>query len=219
MQLILTPELLIEAYKQGLFPMAYSAHSPYIQWLRPQMRGQLSIEEIHIPRRLLKTLKKNPYEIRIDSAFDDVMRACAAPAEKRPETWINTPIFEAFSALHKLGYAHSVECWKDGEPAGGIYGLAVGAAFFAESMFFHRRDASKVALIHLVARLWKGGFSVLDTQFSNPHLKQFGVYEIPYAHYQTHLNASAPVPGDFNLRGTREDDILRDYLEFKKNRV
>ena len=162
MQLVLTPVLLIEAYKQGLFPMAYSGDSPYVHWICPDMRGQLPIEGLHIPKRLKKTvlsnLKRNaPYEIRIDTAFEDVIRACAGNHDGRPETWINEPIIKVYCALRAQGHAHSVECWDvSGEQerlVGGLYGLAIGGAFFGESMFSHARDASKIALVHLVARL------------------------------------------------------------------
>ncbi|GJL85829.1 MAG: leucyl/phenylalanyl-tRNA--protein transferase [Micavibrio sp.] len=218
MQLVLTTELLLEAYKQGLFPMAYSAGSPYVHWICPEMRGQLSIEDIHIPRRLKKTLRSGLYEVRINTAFEEVIKACAVSAPDRPETWINDPIIEAYCKLYKDGYGHSVECWKDGELIGGLYGLAIGGAFFGESMFSESRDASKVALIHLVARLWKGGFTLLDTQFINDHLKQFGVYEVPHKDYIEQLKSAICIEADFQLQGINEDQMIEYYLEMREER-
>lgn len=212
MQLILTPELLMEAYRQGLFPMAYNSGSPYIHWICPEMRGQLSITDIHIPRRLQKTVEHAPFEIRINSDFEGVLRGCAEPTPKRPETWINAAIFKVFCDLHKRGDAHSVECWKNNKLVGGIYGLAIGGAFFGESMFSRERDASKVALLNLVARLWKGGFTLLDTQFVNDHLKQFGVYELPHDEYKKYLEEALKIKGDFLLPGLSQEKIMEDYL-------
>ncbi len=217
MQLILTPELLMEAYRQELFPMAYNSGSPYIHWICPEMRGQLSITDIHIPRRLRETIKKAPFEIRINNDFEGVLRGCAEPTPKRPETWINASIFKVFCDLHKRGDAHSVECWKNDKLVGGIYGLAIGGAFFGESMFSRERDASKVALLNLVARLWKGGFTLLDTQFVNEHLKQFGAYELPHDDYKQRLDEALKIKGDFLLPGLAQDDIMNDYLSMRKN--
>jgi len=217
MQLILTTELLLEAYKQGLFPMAYSSGSPYIHWICPEMRGQISIEDIHIPRSLKKTLRKKPYEIRIDTAFEDVIKACAKPEADRPETWINDPIIKAYCQLHKDGYGHSIECRQDGKLVGGLYGLAIGGAFFGESMFSKERDASKVALIHLVARLWKGGFTLLDTQFVNDHLQQFGVHEITHRDYLRQLKPAVKKQADFQLAGIEENQIIEDYFTMRDN--
>lgn len=217
MQLVLTPELVIEAYKQGLFPMAYSTGSPLIHWLRPERRGQLSIPQVHIPRRLKDSLKAAPYDVRIDTAFSDVVAACAAPGPKRPESWINQPIMDVFCELQARGHAHSVECWHDAQLIGGVYGLAVGQAFFAESMFFKKRDASKIALMHLIARLWRGGFTLLDTQFVNPHLKKFGAFEISNEDYQAVLCDAVARDADFELAGLVEETILKDYLKFREN--
>lgn len=213
MQLVLTPELLLEAYRHGLFPMAYGAGSPYIHWICPERRGQLSIADLHIPRRLKAIIRQAPYEIRINTAFADVVRGCATPSEKRPETWINQPISEVFIQLHERGYAHSVECWQGKDLVGGIYGLALGCAFFGESMFSQAKNASKIALVHLTARLWAGGFTLLDTQFVNNHLKQFGAFEIPHKRYMRDLSAALIHDGDFLLHGHREEDLIRDYLE------
>jgi leucyl/phenylalanyl-tRNA--protein transferase len=216
MQLILTPELLIEAYRQGLFPMAYNSGSPYIHWICPEMRGQLSIENIHLSRKMKKTLEKNPFEIRIDKNFEEVVYHCAESTPKRPETWINTPIFKVFCELFNRGTAHCVECWHEGKMVGGIYGLAIGGAFFGESMFSRETDASKVALFHLVARLWKGGFTLFDTQFVNEHLKQFEAYELPHDEYKKFLDAAMDVDADFNLDGISQHQIMTDYLAMRE---
>lgn len=217
MQLVLTPELILEAYRHGLFPMAYSGDSPYVHWICPEMRGQLSIECLHIPRRLMTTVKRAPFDIRVDTAFEAVIRACGESHDKRPETWINENIIESFCSLHERGHAHSVECWSDGKLVGGVYGLKIGAVFFGESMFSRTRDASKVALVHLAARLWKGGFQILDTQFVNDHLEQFGVYEIEHSQYLADLERVIDSSADFVLRDMKQDDILKSYLEMRKN--
>lgn len=224
MQLVLTHELLLEAYRQGLFPMAYSAESPYVHWICPELRGQLSITELHIPKRLKKTtlhnIKQNvPYQIKINTAFEDVVRGCAEKQDRRPETWINAALIKAYNDLHQRGHAHSVECWirEEGQDvlAGGLYGVAIGGAFFGESMFSRRRDASKIALIHLVARLWRGGYTLLDTQFINNHLRQFGVYEIPHKDYMAKLKPALQNEADFLLPGHNEGTLVHDYLGWR----
>ncbi len=225
MQIVLTPELLIEAYKQGLFPMAYDAHSPYVHWICPEMRGQLSITDIHIPRSLRKAVLKNtrkdaPYEIKINTDFPAVIHECAKTNEARPETWINDGIIKAYIDLHKKGHAHSVECWQktDEEEApfrlvGGLYGLSIGGAFFGESMFSRKPNASKIALVHLAARLWRGGYQMLDTQFVNDHLLQFGVYELPHEEYKKKLEAVIDLEADFTLDGIDERALINTYFE------
>jgi leucyl/phenylalanyl-tRNA--protein transferase len=219
MQLVLTPELLLEAYRQGLFPMSYSGDSPYIHWVCPELRGQLSIENLHVPRRLKKTVRSGLYEVRIDTAFEDVIAGCAAATETRPETWINRQIENAFIGLYARGHAHSVECWLGGELAGGLYGLAIGGAFFGESMFSLARDASKVALVHLAARLSAGGFTLLDTQFVNDHLRQFGVYEVPHETYKKQLSAALEQKADFTLKGRSEEALLEAYWQKKNSAI
>lgn len=214
--MLLTTEILVEAYKQGLFPMAYHAHSPYIQWVCPERRGQLSISDLHIPKRLLGTIRRAPYEIQINQDFESVIRSCGEMREDRPETWINEDIIRAYNALHKEGYAHSVECWRGGALVGGVYGIALGAAFFGESMFSRSRDASKIALVHLTARLWKGGFTLFDTQFVNPHIAQFGAYEIPHDLYKKKLQAALLRKADFLLPACKQKTILATYLDFRK---
>lgn len=183
----ITPDLLLRAYAHGLFPMADDAESEDLFWLDPPMRGVLPLDGFVIPRRLRRTVRRGRFELRFDTAFDEVMRACAAPAPDRPKTWINDRILALYTALHAIGHAHSVECWADGKLAGGLYGVALGGAFFGESMFSRATDASKVALVHLVAALREGGFTLLDTQFTTPHLARFGGREIPQADYKAQL--------------------------------
>jgi leucyl/phenylalanyl-tRNA--protein transferase len=182
----ITLEIVLQAYAQGLFPMAESRDAKELAWFDPERRGVLPFEGFHVPRRLLKTLKREPYRITFDRDFTGVMRGCAA----REETWINDEIIELYTALHRAGFAHSVEAWKDGALVGGVYGIAMGAAFFGESMFSRATDASKVALVHLMARLWACGFELFDAQFVNDHLKQFGIIEISRAAYHRRLAAA-----------------------------
>ena len=159
-------------------------------WIDPEKRGILPIDRFHLPRRLARKLRRRPFEVRCDSAFEDVIRECAAPADDRPETWINEEIIALYTDLNQMGRAHSVECWRDGRLVGGLYGVTLGAAFFGESMFSRETDASKIALAHLVARLRKGGFSLLDIQFVTGHLSRFGAVEILRSGYR-HLLAEA----------------------------
>ena len=186
----LTPELLLRAYAAGIFPMADSRESRHLYWLDPEERGILPLERFHVPRRLRRTVRQGLYEVRVDAAFRQVIARCAEQHEGRPDSWINPDIEHLYAALHEMGTAHSVECWKEGELAGGLYGVALGAAFFGESMFSRHADASKVALVHLVARLVLGGFTLLDTQFVTKHLEQFGAIEIARADYRRLLAAS-----------------------------
>ncbi len=216
MQLILTPELIMEAYRQGIFPMAYNAGSPFIHWICPDFRGQLPIEGLHIPKKLKKTLLQHPYRVTTDKAFNAVIQGCAESRPERPETWINAQIMKVFCELHERGHAHSVECWKGRELVGGIYGLEIGGAFFGESMFAKSTDASKIALVHLIARCWKGGFKLFDTQFVNDHLLQFGAYELSHVKYKRELDRAIKKKTDFKLAGISEEKILTDYLDFRK---
>ncbi len=179
----LTPEILLRAYAEGLFPMAERRGDPTLYWVSPEKRGVLPLGNFHVPRRLARTVRSGAFTVTADHAFTDVMLACAAPGPGRPETWINDEILRLYTALHAGGHAHSIECWQDGALAGGLYGVRLGAAFFGESMFSRRRDASKVALVHLVEGLKRGGFTLLDTQFITAHLAQFGAVEIPREQY------------------------------------
>jgi len=194
----LTPELLVRAYAAGIFPMAESRIDPNIYWIDPETRGVIPLDTFHVPRSLKKTIKKNTFEVRIDTAFERVIRGCAQAAKDRKDTWINDAIINAFCELHELGLAHSVESWKDGKLAGGLYGVALGGAFCGESMYSRARDASKVALVHLVARLRFGGFTLLDTQFITDHLKLFGAEEIPARDYLERLEAALQVSAGFH---------------------
>jgi leucyl/phenylalanyl-tRNA--protein transferase len=184
----LTPEILLRAYAEGLFPMAERRGDPTLYWVSPEKRGIIPLEEFHVPRRLARTVRSGRFNVTADQAFVDVMRACAAPAPGREESWINDEILRLYIALHAGGHAHSVECWEGGELVGGLYGVRLGAAFFGESMFSRARDASKVALVWLVEALRRGGFTLLDTQFLTTHLAGFGAMEIPRLQYLALLN-------------------------------
>jgi len=179
----LTSEILVRAYAAGVFPMAESADDPELFWVDPRRRGILPLDAFHVARRLRRVVRRRIFEIRCDSAFEDVIRACSEASEKRPNTWINDEIVRLYAALFARGAAHSVECWRDDRLAGGLYGVSLGAVFFGESMFSRENDASKVALVHLVARLRLGGFRLLDTQFLTPHLARFGGIEISRTRY------------------------------------
>ncbi len=193
----ITPELLLQAYAHGFFPMAESAAAPDVFWLDPERRGIIPLDRFHIPRRLARSMRQDIYEVTTDRAFARVLEGCAETDEKRRETWINDLIFDLYVKLHEMGHGHSVECWEDGRLVGGLYGVSLGAAFFGESMFSRARDASKIALVHLVARLRAGGFELLDTQFVTPHLRQFGAEEIPRAAYRQRLSRAIAKHADY----------------------
>jgi len=184
----LTPEILLRAYAEGLFPMAERRGDPTLYWVSPEKRGIFPLDTFHVPRRLARTVRSDRFIVTADAAFRDVMLACAAPAPGREETWINDEILRLYTALHAGGHAHSIECWQDGELVGGLYGVRLGAAFFGESMFSRARDASKVALVHLVDTLKRGGFTLLDTQFLTSHLASLGAVEVSRAEYLALLN-------------------------------
>ena len=207
-----TPELFLNAYMQGVFPMAESASDAHYNFYRPDMRGQLSINDLHIPKKLLKTVKSKPYDIKINTDFANVIDGCAESSKGRNSTWINKPIRDCFIELHALGYAHSIEAWEDDKLVGGLYGLALGAVFCGESMFSRADNASKICLVHLCARLEKAGFTVLDTQFVNDHLKQFGIYEISQEEYEALIKTEMIKDTNFILEGVSEAEILRKYL-------
>ncbi len=193
----LTPEVLLAAYSCGLFPMAESRRSARLFWLDPPERGILPLDSVHIPRSLAKTVRRERFRITVDRAFATVIRACAEPAPGREDSWINPTIEELYTALFRHGRAHSVECWHDGELVGGLYGVSLGAAFFGESMFHRRRDASKVALVHLLARLICGGYRLLDIQFLTPHLARFGAIAVSRARYHELLAEALRHRADF----------------------
>ncbi|GIV59314.1 MAG: leucyl/phenylalanyl-tRNA--protein transferase [Rhodothermaceae bacterium] len=182
----LTPELLLYGYRHGIFPMADPRDGDAVYWFDPDPRAVIPLDAFHVPKSLARLVRKGTFEVVTDRDFEGVMRACA----DRPETWISEEIIQAYVALHRLGHAHSVECRRHGRLAGGLYGVALGGAFFGESMFHRERDASKVALVHLVERLRRGGFVLLDTQYLTPHLARFGAIEIPRAEYRRRLAAA-----------------------------
>jgi leucyl/phenylalanyl-tRNA---protein transferase len=194
----LTPEVLLSAYAAGVFPMAEDFDDPEINWIEPRRRGIIPLDAFHVPRSLRKAIRRGGFEIRVDSAFETVIRACAAPTPERPRTWLNEQLIGLYVELACRGWAHSVELWRDGSLAGGLYGLRLGAAFFGESMFSRVRDSSKIALVDLVHRLRAGGFQLLDAQFLTDHLGRFGAVEISRAAYLTRLRralaASAAFP-------------------------
>ena len=193
----LTPEILLQAYCAGVFPMAERRDDPSLFWVSPDARGIFPLDQFHLPRRLARTIRSDRFTVTIDTAFREVMQFCAAPAPDRDESWINAEILSLYTALHQNGHAHSVECWREGKLVGGLYGVKIGAAFFGESMFSRERDASKVALAHLVARLKAGGFSLLDAQFITSHLAQFGAIEIPRDEYLVLLADALKRDADF----------------------
>jgi len=194
---ILTADLLLRAYRLGLFPMAESRASRALHWLDPEARGILPLDGFHLPRSLFKTIRAGKFTVTADADFAGTIRGCAAFRENRPETWINLEIERLFIELNALGFAHSVEAWVDGRLVGGLYGACLGGAFFGESMFSTVTDASKAALVHLVARLRLGGFQLLDTQFITAHLARFGAVEIPRAAYHVMLADAVEAPARF----------------------
>ncbi len=199
----LTPDLILKAYACGIFPMAEGKDENDVFWVDPEWRGVIPLDEFHVPRRLARTIRNGGFAVRIDHDFEGVLRGCSARTKRRPESWINGPIAEAYAALHELGYAHSVETWREGELVGGLYGVSIGAAFFGESMFSEVRDASKVALAHLVGRLQAGSYRLLDTQFVTAHLSQFGAVEIPRGTYLEKLSDALRARATFYPSGFR----------------
>jgi leucyl/phenylalanyl-tRNA--protein transferase len=193
----LDPDLLLSAYAIGMFPMAERHDAPEIYWVEPKRRGTVPLDHFHLPRSLAKVLRRDHFAFTADRAFDEVIRACAEPAPGREETWINQVILDAYGELHRRGTAHSIECWHEGQLAGGLYGVRLGGAFFGESMFTRVRDASKASLACLVARLRVGGFRLLDAQFLTDHLAQFGAFELSRQDYRSALSLAISQPGDF----------------------
>jgi leucyl/phenylalanyl-tRNA--protein transferase len=193
----ITPEVLLRAYACGIFPMAESADDPTLFWVEPEQRGVIPLDRFHIASRLARTVRADRFIVTVDRAFETVISGCAAPRMGRENTWINRRIRNLYTALHRLGHCHSVEAWDGDELAGGLYGVCLGGAFFGESMFHRARDASKVALVHLVARLIAGGFVLLDTQFVTEHLRGFGAVEVPRRRYRTDLDVALLHQGDF----------------------
>ena len=194
----ITPEVLLRAYACGIFPMAESVDDPTLFWVEPEIRGLIPLHGFRISSRLARTVRSDTFRITVNTAFKAVIGGCAAPSPGRDDTWINRRIRDLYTALHEIGHCHSVEAWDGEDLAGGLYGVSLGRAFFGESMFHHARDASKVALVHLVARLIAGGFVLLDTQFVTEHLRSFGAIEVPRRRYRAMLDQAILGDADFS---------------------
>ena len=190
----ITVDILLRAYSAGLFPMADSADDPELFWVEPEIRGIIPLDDFHVSKSLAKAMRKKPFDIRFNTAFEAVMAGCAAAAADRPSTWINATIRKLYTELHQIGHAHSVEAWEGKELVGGLYGVSLGAAFFGESMFSRRTNASKICLVHLVERLKASGFVLLDTQFTTEHLKTFGAIDVPKQDYAKMLDLAVNRP-------------------------
>jgi len=208
----ITPELLLQAYRIGVFPMGERRDDPKLYWLDPRLRAVLPLDAVHIPQRLKRTVRAGRFAVSADTAFADTVRACAEPRPGHPESWINEPIVELYSELYRRGHAHSVECRIGGELVGGLYGVSIGAVFFGESMFSRVRDASKVALVHLAAGLIRGGFRLLDCQFMTEHLRGFGAVEVPRDEFRRLLVEAIDQPALFHheLGGADPCAIVQD---------
>ena len=195
----ITPQVLLKAYAAGVFPMAENAEDNTLYWVGPEFRGVLPLDGFHVPRSLRKTVRQKRFAIRTDTAFSEVIAGCAERTPARSSTWINRRIKALYTQLHKMGFCHSMEAWEKDRLCGGLYGVRIGAAFFGESMFSRETDASKVALVHLVARLNRGGFRLLDAQFINDHLKRFGAVEVTRRKYQQMLETALTAEADFQV--------------------
>jgi leucyl/phenylalanyl-tRNA---protein transferase len=193
----ITPQVLLKAYACGIFPMAEAADDPALYWIEPQARGILPLNHIHIAKRLKRTVKQDVFEVRIDTDFEGVIAGCGSAQAGRDTTWINDKIRKLYGDLYDMGYCHTVETWRDGRLVGGLYGVALEGAFFGESMFSYETDASKVALVHLLARLIAGRYSLLDCQFVTDHLRQFGTVEVDRKAFHKLLEHALLQPGDF----------------------
>lgn len=209
MSRIFGPTELLDCYRRGVFPMAESRDDPRLFLVDPDLRGVLPLDRFHLSRSLKRTIRRDVFEIRIDTCFSRVMELCAEAAPDRPQTWINAPILNLYSSLHRQGYAHSVEAWKDGELVGGLYGVSLRAAFFGESMFSRATDASKVALAHLAARLRAGGYRLLDTQFVTSHLATFGVEEITREDFHIRLQHALAHEATFGTQTYCGEEVVQ----------
>jgi|GEM_PF-164540 len=220
----ITPQVLLKAYTAGIFPMAESANDSALYWVEPEVRGIIPLDRFHVSRSLARRIRSRQFSVTVDTDFDGVIRACAGQTDsaggnsvvERPSTWINTRISALYNQLHAMGFCHSIEC-RDGSGSlvGGLYGVRIGAAFFGESMFSAKRDASKVAMVHLVARLNAGGFRLLDTQFVTDHLKTFGCLEIPRDDYRGLLDNALLAQASFTV--FQDDDNPDAVLAFAKS--
>lgn len=206
-QYIFAPETLIKAYSLGVFPMALARDDDEIHFFEPDMRGIIPLDPPHIPKRLLRLVKQRPYEVRYNTAFHEVITQCSQVTVDRPDSWINQTIIELYVALHAMGFAHSVEIYEGAELIGGLYGIKLGRVFFGESMFSRRPNTSKIALAHLMARLHYGGFQLLDAQFGNDHLTQFGLIEIPKNRFQDKLQEALKGQADLHLAKSEAEMI------------
>jgi leucyl/phenylalanyl-tRNA--protein transferase len=211
----ITPEILLRAYACGIFPMSESADDPSLFWVEPEQRGVIPLDGFRVSSRLARTVRSDAFTVTVNTAFKAVIAECAAPKPGRDDTWINQRIRDLYGALHEMGHAHSVEVWNGDALVGGLYGVSLGRAFFGESMFHHARDASKVALVHLVARLIAGGFVLLDTQYVTDHLRSFGATEVSRRRYRVMLDAALDdiadfekLPVDFPMKGAAMLDII-----------
>ncbi len=209
MSRVFGPTELLDCYRRGVFPMADARDDPRLFLVDPDLRGVLPLDDFHLSRSLRKTLRRDVFDIRINTCFSRVMEFCAEAAPDRPNTWINSPILNLYSSLHRDGHAHSVEAWKDGELVGGLYGVSLKAAFFGESMFSRATDASKVALAHLVARLRAGGYRLLDTQFVTGHLETFGVEEVPREAFHVRLKDALQHDADFGTQTYCGEEVVQ----------
>ena len=210
----LTPEQLIQTYMLGIFPMSDSRNSKKTYFVNPKQRGIIPIKGFHVSKSLLRLIRKRPFKITLNNAFPEVIRSCATI--NRTDTWINNEIETLFSQLNKQHYAHSIECWEDDKLVGGIYGIAIGGVYFAESMFSSVSNASKIALVNLVARLWKTGFQLLDVQFLNDHLIQFGAYQIKNTEFKEKLEKAMNLNANLYSVGTTDEkffDCLSEFLQ------
>ena len=210
----LSPETLIKAYALGVFPMAENQDDERVFFVDPEKRGILPLDHIHLPRSLKKRVRQKPYKITVNQCFDQVIDGCREITPVRTESWINPQIRQLYCALHRLGFAHSIEAWEGKNLVGGLYGVALAGAFFGESMFSRATDASKIALVHLMARLKAGGFVLLDTQFSNPHLEQFGIVEIPRQEFKTRLGEALATDALFP-QDENDDAMIQSFMQAK----
>ena len=201
----ITPEVLLKAYACGIFPMAESAEDPALYWIEPDMRGIIPLEGFHVPARLSRTVRTTNFTVWVDRDFDGVIDGCAEPKGERNRTWINGRIRRIYRSLYQHGHCHSVEVYDGDTLVGGLYGVSLGRAFFGESMFHHARDASKIALVHLIARLRAGGYRLLDTQFVTDHLKTFGAVEVPKRRYHRMLEEAIAGEADFGALPLGDD--------------
>ena len=195
----ITPEILLKAYAAGIFPMAEDADDPSLFWVEPRERGIIPLDRFHMSKRLARTVRSDHFQVRVDQDYDAVVAGCAAPGSDREKTWISGRIRDLYGELFDAGYCHTVEVYRENRLVGGLYGVRLRSAFFGESMFHTERDASKVALVHLVARLRRGGFSLLDTQFVTSHLAQFGAIEVPRQRYKQMLRAAMDHEADWHV--------------------